>query len=754
MSDQNGTVHAYSYDKLGARIADVISTFGTGVDTTVGRLEAGYNERRLQVRATSANASGSAVINEVVWAYNDFNQPVAEWQEHGGRVNAGSPKVQYSYASGTDNTIRSTGITYPDGTSIATDYDSAQASALSRPDRISGSGGVIASWQYLGLGAVVARRFDAASGTESTLGTAADGYPRIDRFGRLVETHWQNGSTSLVRTQYGRNRAGGVVWQRNTLAHSMSVATEDGYYWYDGLRQVTRHDRGDLTGSPYSGVDPATRQQKETFTFDQTGNWNNTTSQSPWLDQGRTHNVANEITAIGSPYGVVQPQFDAAGNMTLMPRPCAWDASLACTWDAWNRPVRVRSCSGSSSSSDSSSSGSSSSESSSSESSSSESSSSESSSSDSSSSTSESSSSESSSGSGPSCADATYQYDALTRRVVTADAAETRHFYFNSQWRAVEERVSGAVAAQYVWNPADRWDLVRRRRSVAGSLDETRFVLRDYLDPAAIINPGGVVTERYRYDAFGPAAVLAPDFGTRATSECAWNFLFHAEFIDAPTGLYNYGFRFYHPNLGRWISRDPIGEDGGLNLFGFVGNDGVNWGDYLGLEVKGYYIISTGELVLTDNTSGENCKCKGTSGTNTAEDASKSDKGPVPPGTYNIYLRPGDYPENSGHSAYILDPADSKLGNDTADTPGKAGNGRFGFRIHIEVPGQPRNGSDGCIVLSEEDLEKLKKFLEKTVKGEPQQITSPNPPTAKNPKGKPDDDFGKLRRLGVIKVKP
>ena len=354
MTDPNGTVHAYTYDKLGVRLADTVTTFGTGVDSTVGRLEAGYNERRLQVRATSANASGSVVLNEVAWGYNDFNQPVTEWQEHGGRVNAGSPKVQYTYADGSANTIRPTGITYPDGTTtIATDYNSAQASALSRPDRISGSGGVIASWQYLGLGAVVGRKFDAASGVESTLGTAAAGYPGIDRFGRLVETRWQNGTTDLVHTQYGRNRAGGVVWQRNALAHGLTpaVATEDSYYWYDGLRQVTRHDRGDLTGSPYSGVVAATRQQKETFTFDQTGNWTNTTSESPWLDQSRTHNVANEITAIGSPYGVVQPQFDAAGNMTVMPRPGAWDASLACTWDAWNRLVRVRSCSGSSSSS-------------------------------------------------------------------------------------------------------------------------------------------------------------------------------------------------------------------------------------------------------------------------------------------------------------------------------------------------------------------------------------------------------------------
>jgi RHS repeat-associated protein len=47
-----------------------------------------------------------------------------------------------------------------------------------------------------------------------------------------------------------------------------------------------------------------------------------------------------------------------------------------------------------------------------------------------------------------------------------------------------------------------------------------------------------------------------------------------------------YGYRYYHPQTGRWINRDPIEEDGGLNLYGFVGNDGLNWWDYLGLIAK------------------------------------------------------------------------------------------------------------------------------------------------------------------------
>ena len=46
----------------------------------------------------------------------------------------------------------------------------------------------------------------------------------------------------------------------------------------------------------------------------------------------------------------------------------------------------------------------------------------------------------------------------------------------------------------------------------------------------------------------------------------------------------SYGHRYYNPRLGRWASRDPIGELGGVNLYGFVGNDGVNRWDRYGLE--------------------------------------------------------------------------------------------------------------------------------------------------------------------------
>ena len=54
------------------------------------------------------------------------------------------------------------------------------------------------------------------------------------------------------------------------------------------------------------------------------------------------------------------------------------------------------------------------------------------------------------------------------------------------------------------------------------------------------------------------------------------------------SGVRYYGFRYYNPSTGRWLSRDPIEEEGGTNLYGMVGNDSVNSTDALGLKMVPY----------------------------------------------------------------------------------------------------------------------------------------------------------------------
>jgi RHS repeat-associated protein len=60
-------------------------------------------------------------------------------------------------------------------------------------------------------------------------------------------------------------------------------------------------------------------------------------------------------------------------------------------------------------------------------------------------------------------------------------------------------------------------------------------------------------------------------------------FRFSTKLTDEFTGLSYYGYRYYSPGTGRWLNADPLGEDGGLNLYGFIGNNGINGVDALGL---------------------------------------------------------------------------------------------------------------------------------------------------------------------------
>ena len=104
--------------------------------------------------------------------------------------------------------------------------------------------------------------------------------------------------------------------------------------------------------------------------------------------------------------------------------------------------------------------------------------------------------------------------------------------------------------------------------------------------------PNGNVTEmfdstgasvaHYEYDAFGQTINSAGSLKDEFT------FRFSTKYFDDETDIYYYGFRYYDPETGRWLSRDPLGEQGGLNLYGFVGNDGVNRRDYLGLAEETY----------------------------------------------------------------------------------------------------------------------------------------------------------------------
>ena len=59
------------------------------------------------------------------------------------------------------------------------------------------------------------------------------------------------------------------------------------------------------------------------------------------------------------------------------------------------------------------------------------------------------------------------------------------------------------------------------------------------------------------------------------------------------------GRRFYQPDTGRWCSRDPIGEQAGLNLHGFVGNTPISLVDPVGLETYGFTLQIAKPALIT-----------------------------------------------------------------------------------------------------------------------------------------------------------
>ena len=197
-----------------------------------------------------------------------------------------------------------------------------------------------------------------------------------------------------------------------------------------------------------------------------------------------------------------------------------------------------------------------------------------------------------------------WQYDALGRRIrqITSDGSSgswqvTEDLKFVSDpvlfGRHIAELngTNNAVVRSYVWG-LDLSGSLDGAGGVGGLLWLTphgsavtpHFCAYDGNgNVVALVHAAdGAETARYEYGPFGealrvtgPAAALNP-------------FRFSTKRTDSTTDLVLYEYRAYNPSTGRWPNRDPIGEPGGLNLYGFLGNNPLSKYDRLGLQWAGY----------------------------------------------------------------------------------------------------------------------------------------------------------------------
>jgi RHS repeat-associated protein len=173
---------------------------------------------------------------------------------------------------------------------------------------------------------------------------------------------------------------------------------------------------------------------------------------------------------------------------------------------------------------------------------------------------------------------ATYIYNAQGQRTRKITDTETIVYHYDLSGNLISEITdTGDAIRDYVYLNS----VPVAQIATDGSTDTISYLHTDHLGtPRRSTNAQGAVTWTWDSDAFGTTAANDdPDNDGTAT---IINLRFAGQYYDAETGLhYNY-FRYYDPGTGRYVTSDPIGLEGGINTYLYVGGNPVNLVDILG----------------------------------------------------------------------------------------------------------------------------------------------------------------------------
>jgi len=174
----------------------------------------------------------------------------------------------------------------------------------------------------------------------------------------------------------------------------------------------------------------------------------------------------------------------------------------------------------------------------------------------------------------------TYTYNAMGERigkVATSPQATTERYDYNEASQLIGEY--GTTNRDYIWLGDLPVALVDNTINGSVTTSTVNYVIADQLStPRAVTNSAGTVIWSWAYQ--------GNPFGEQQPTSTGYvlNLRYPGQYYDAESGANYNMFRTYEPATGRYLQSDPIGLDGGISTYVYVGNNPLSNSDPLGLE--------------------------------------------------------------------------------------------------------------------------------------------------------------------------
>ena len=205
---------------------------------------------------------------------------------------------------------------------------------------------------------------------------------------------------------------------------------------------------------------------------------------------------------------------------------------------------------------------------------------------------------------------AEFAYDTQGRRIKVYDAVAqtTTLYYYSDNWQVLAEYDDSGVQKRYFvyGNYIDEVLFMKDTDASDGTPAMNYYYLHDHLySPVALLRKlGGVVLERYEYDAYGKMTRLNPNFTAFSGTEAGNPYYFTGRELDVLDGgglrPMHYRHRAYDTHAGRFMQQDPLGIQpaanaqinpfkpekqytDGMNIYEYVGDGPISSNDSLGL---------------------------------------------------------------------------------------------------------------------------------------------------------------------------